>query len=149
MQNLLRSMAVVTLSLAMSACTSTPSSALPAKDDSLYQALGGQPGITRIVEGMLINIADNPRIVGHFAETDIDRLNEKLIEQFCVESGGPCEYTGDSMRDSHTGLNLTEADFNALVEALIDAMREQHVPVTAQNRLLARLAPMRSDIIYR
>ena len=63
MQNLLRSMAVVTLSLAMSACTSTPSSALPAKDDSLYQALGGQPGITRIVEGMLINIADNPRII--------------------------------------------------------------------------------------
>lgn len=145
MPSLQRRLAVLTLSLSLSACASTA----PVADDSLYQALGGQSGIERIVEGLLINIADNPQIVGHFAETDIDRLNQKLIEQFCVESGGPCEYTGDSMRDSHTGMNLTEADFNALVEDLIDAMQDLDVPVTAQNRLLARLAPMRSEIIYR
>lgn len=145
MQPLPRRLAVLTLSLGLSACASTAQ----VTDDSLYQALGGQSGIERIVEGLLINIAGNPQIVGHFAETDIDRLNQKLIEQFCVESGGPCEYTGDSMRDSHTGLNLTEADFNALVEDLIDAMQDLDVPVTAQNRLLARLAPMRSEIIYR
>lgn len=145
MHSLPRRLAILTLSLGLTACASTA----PPGDDSLYRALGGQPGIERIVEGLLINISDNPRIVEHFAETDIDRLNEKLIEQFCVESGGPCEYTGDSMRDSHTGLNLTESDFNALVEDLLDAMRALDVPVTAQNRLLARLAPMRSDIIYR
>lgn len=145
MQPLPHRLAVLTLSLGLSACASTAQ----VTDDSLYQALGGQSGIERIVEGLLINIADNPQIVGHFAETDIDRLNQKLIEQFCVESGGPCEYTGDSMRDSHAGLNLTEADFNALVEDLIDAMQDLDVPVTAQNRLLARLAPMRSEIIYR
>lgn len=144
MHSITRRLAILTLSLGLTACASTT----PVADDSLYQALGGQTGIEQIVEGMLINIADNPRIVGHFANTDIDRLNQKLIEQFCVESGGPCEYTGDSMRDSHTGLDLTESDFNALVEALTDAMQDLDVPVTAQNRLLARLAPMRSDIIY-
>lgn len=139
--------ALLTFSLAVAGCQSPPGP--PAGDDSLYRALGGQSGIERIVEGLLINIADNPLIVEHFADTDIDRLNEKLIEQFCFESGGPCEYTGDSMRDSHAGLNLTEADFNALVEDLLAAMRDQNIPVTAQNRLLARLAPMRRDIIYR
>lgn len=143
----MRYLPILTLALGLAACSPTPPA--PGADDSLYRALGGQPGITRIVEGLLSNIADNPKIVGHFAETDIDRLNAKLIEQFCVESGGPCEYSGDSMRDSHTGLNLTEADFNALVEDLLDAMHALKVPVTAQNRLLARLAPMRRDIIYR
>ena len=131
----------------LGACTQQPLA--PTKDDSLYQALGGQPGIERIVEGMLINISDNPKIVHHFAETDIDRLYQMLVEQFCFESGGPCEYTGDSMADSHAGMDVSEADFNALVEDLIAAMDAEAVPVATQNRLLARLAPMRADIIYR
>ncbi len=118
-------------------------------DNSLYLALGSKAGIGRIVEGMLINIADDDRIVDHFVDADIDRLYQKLVEQLCVESGGPCEYTGDSMQDSHAGMDITEGDFNALVENLIVAMDEQQVSVTAQNRLLRRLAAMRGAIIYR
>ncbi|MEL0169145.1 MAG: group 1 truncated hemoglobin [Pseudomonadaceae bacterium] len=118
-------------------------------NDSLYQSLGGQAGINRVVEGLLYRIADDERIAHHFADTDIVRLQEKLQEQFCVEAGGPCEYTGDSMAEVHAGFELTEADFNALVEDLIAAMDAENLPVTVQNRLLQRLAPMRSDIIYR
>ncbi|MFI8483085.1 group 1 truncated hemoglobin [Pseudomonas sp. NPDC078700] len=119
----------------------------PPKDDSLYQALGGTPGINKIVEGMLLNIAADQRIVEHFENIDIVRLRDKLVEQFCVEAGGPCTYTGDSMEESHKGQNLTPSDFNALVEDLQDAMDDQGVAVTTQNRLLARLAPMRAQVI--
>lgn len=119
----------------------------PVQDDSLYRDLGELPGITRIVEGMLLNIAGDSRIVEHFENVDIERLREKLIEQFCVEAGGPCEYTGDSMAESHKGQNLTASDFNALVEDLQDAMDTLDVPVRAQNRLLAQLAPMRDEVI--
>jgi len=121
----------------------------PAKDDSLYRDLGEQAGITRIVEGMLLNIAADPRIVRHFENIDIVRLRDKLVEQICVEAGGPCTYTGDSMEESHKGQNLTPSDFNALVENLQDAMSAQGVPMPAQNRLLARLAPMRAQVIDR
>lgn len=131
---------------AMSGCASAPQ---PSTDDTLYQAMGGQPGINRVVEGLLYRIADDERIVHHFAETDILRLQEKLQEQICVEAGGPCEYTGDSMVDVHAGFDITEADFNALVEDLIAAMDDEGLPVRVQNRLLQRLAPMRADIIYR
>lgn len=119
------------------------------KDDSLYRDLGEQAGITRIVEGMLLNIAADPRIVRHFENIDIVRLRDKLVEQICVEAGGPCTYTGDSMEESHKGQNLTPSDFNALVENLQDAMSAQGVPMPAQNRLLARLAPMRAQVIDR
>lgn len=121
----------------------------PPKDDSLYRDLGEQAGITRIVEGMLLNIAADPRIVRHFENIDIVRLRDKLVEQICVEAGGPCTYTGDSMEESHKGQNLTPSDFNALVENLQDAMSAQGVPMPAQNRLLARLAPMRAQVIDR
>lgn len=133
---------VVALSLA--ACAQQPP-----KDDSLYRDLGEQAGITRIVEGMLLNIAADPRIVRHFENIDIVRLRDKLVEQICVEAGGPCTYTGDSMEESHKGQNLTPSDFNALVENLQDAMSTQGVPMPAQNRLLARLAPMRAQVIDR
>ncbi|WP_341304980.1 group 1 truncated hemoglobin [Pseudomonas sp. TMP25] len=121
----------------------------PPKDDSLYRDLGEQAGITRIIEGMLLNIAGDPRIVRHFESIDIVRLRDKLVEQVCVEAGGPCTYTGDSMEESHKGQNLTPSDFNALVENLQAAMSSQGVAMPAQNRLLARLAPMRAQIIDR
>jgi len=126
----------------LSACAQS----LP-RDDSLYQDLGAQAGITRIVEGMLLNIARDERIVERFRKIDIERLRDKLVEQFCLETGGPCTYTGDSMAESHKGQNISRSDFNALVEDLIAAMDEQRVPVPVQNRLIARLAPMRGEII--
>jgi hemoglobin len=145
-------LAILTLIFGLTACAA-PEQPLPgtraAATTNLYQQLGELPGITRIVEEMLINIAEDQRIVHYFVDSDIDRLNEKLIEQLCVESGGPCTYTGDSMADSHAGMGVTEGDFNALVENLLMAMEAQGVPTAAQNRLIARLAPMRGDIIYR
>jgi hemoglobin len=135
---------VLFICLLLSACVQTP-----ARPDSLYQALGEQAGLTRIVEGMLLNIAKDPRIVGHFADVDITLLRDKLVQQFCVETGGPCQPSGDSMEEVHKGLHLTRSDFNALVEDLIASMEAEGVPVPTQNRLLARLAPMRGQIIQR
>ncbi|QVN04448.1 group 1 truncated hemoglobin [Pseudomonas rhodesiae] len=132
----------VLLLVLLSACAQQPP-----KDDSLYRDLGAMPGITRIVEGMLLNIARDERIVERFRRIDIQRLRNKLIEQFCVEAGGPCTYTGDSMAESHKGQNVSRSDFNALVEDLIKAMDSEGIPVPTQNRLLARLAPMRGDVI--
>ncbi|GAA0277455.1 group I truncated hemoglobin [Pseudomonas rhodesiae] len=132
----------VLLLVLLSACAQQPP-----KDDSLYRDLGAMPGITRIVEGMLLNIARDERIVERFRRIDIQRLRNKLIEQFCVEAGGPCTYTGDSMAESHKGQNVSRSDFNALVEDLIKAMDSEGIPVPTQNRLLARLARMRGDVI--
>ncbi|MBA1293513.1 group 1 truncated hemoglobin [Pseudomonas lurida] len=137
----MRVLPVLLLAL-LSACAQQPP-----KDDSLYRDLGAMPGITRIVEGMLLNIARDDRIVERFRRIDIQRLRNKLIEQFCVEAGGPCTYTGDSMAESHKGQNVSRSDFNALVEDLIKAMDSEGISVPTQNRLLARLAPMRGEVI--
>lgn len=140
----MRSLWLLWALLLLGACTTQPP-----QDDSLYRGLGERAGITRIVEGTLINAARNPRIARHFQNIDIEHLRDKLVEQICVEAGGPCQYTGESMEESHKGQNLTRSDFNALVEDLIDAMDAEGIAVRQQNRLLARLAPMREQIIER
>lgn len=137
-------LAMLCLPLLLAACAQQAP-----RDDGLYRALGAEPGIVRIVEGMLLGSARDPRIARHFLDIDIERLRAKLIEQLCFESGGPCVYTGDSMEESHKGLRLTPSDFNALVEHLQGAMDAEGVPTPAQNRLLARLAPMRGQVIDR
>lgn len=115
---------------------------------TLYDDLGGSSGIDALVEEFLYVLADDERIVHFFDETDIDRFQEKLSEQLCFESGGPCEYTGDDMVAVHKGMDINASHFNALVEDLIVAMENKRIPTATQNRLLAILAPMHDDIRY-
>jgi len=114
---------------------------------SLYERLGGSEGIDAITFDLLARSVDDPRIADDFVEADLVNLHTRLVEQLCALSGGPCTYGGRDMRAAHAGLGLTEADFNALVEHLVDAMRAHGVPVAAQNELLAILAPMQREVI--
>lgn len=118
-----------------------------AQPTSLYAQLGGQAGVEALVDDLLFRIVDDPRISSHFVDADILRLRDMLVEQLCDEAGGPCRYSGLSMAESHAGRGISEADFNALVEDLIDVMEAHGLPVTVQNRLLARLVPMQTDIV--
>jgi hemoglobin len=115
--------------------------------DSLYQKLGGTPGITRIVEGMLLNAARDPRIVRHFRNIAPERLRDKLVEQLCVDTGGPCTYTGDTLAEAHKGLNLQPAEFNALAENLIASMNSQGVLASVQDQVLAGMTAQRGEVL--
>ena len=128
---------------ALSGCSQT------APKDQLYQQLGSTVGIEKIVDGLLVEIERDQQIVHHFRDTEIERFRKLLIEQFCELSGGPCKYTGVSMQESHTGFNITQADFDNLVRHLMKVMTEQNISITAQNQLLGLLAPMYGDVVYR
>ena len=123
--------------------------ASPARAETLYDALGGQPGLVRIVEAMMRRNEADERIAHTFDNTNLDRLKRLVVTQLCDLSGGPCEYRGRNMRKAHSHLHLTAAHFNAMVENLQAAMDENGVPFRTQNRLLALLAPMLSDTIGR
>lgn len=126
----------------------THSSRQTASQQTLYQELGGEASLSAIVDGLLARIATDPRIVHHFQETDIALFRERAIEHFCLVADGGCVYHGESMQHSHRGLNITQADFDALVGHLIESMKEQHIPLSTRNAFLKRLAPMYTDITY-
>jgi hemoglobin len=128
--------------------TAAPSvTAAPPQGDSLYRALGGQQGIGKVVDASLVEIHNDKRIAFFFEKTDLADLRRLLVEQICVASGGPCTYSGRSMEESHSGLNIRDADFDAFVEDLVRAMDKEKVPKDLQKRLLALLGPMRPEIV--
>ena len=122
--------------------------AAPARaDDTLYHDLGEKDGIAKIAEYTTANFLADPRIKATFDNTNMDRFQKLLADQFCVVAGGPCEYKGRNMKDAHKALGLDNADFNAVVEDLQSALDKANIPFATQNRLLARLAPMQHDIV--
>ncbi len=128
------------LALALSGCQSKPQSLL-------YDALGADDGVKLIVEDFINEVLYDKRIAHQFNSTDLDNFHDKLVEQICQVSGGPCVYSGKEMKALHQDLNIDQRQFNAVVEALIKAMQNNNVDVATQNRLLNLLAPMHQDII--
>lgn len=117
-----------------------------AEDNALYRQFGEREGLTRIVNDMYATVTVDPRTAPYFENAPIRRIKTKLVEQFCVLLDGPCVYTGRPMKRTHEGQNIDRAAFNALVEDLQAAMDKNGVPFHAQNKLLAKLAPMYRDV---
>ncbi len=115
-------------------------------DEALYQAFGGEAGLQKLADDFIINLYADPRTKPYFAKASIKRLRAKFAEHFCFQIGGPCKYTGSSMKSVHSNLKIDRAAFNAVVEDLQDAMDKNGIPFHAQNALLAKLAPMHRDI---
>lgn len=125
----------------------TNAGAKPFAGDAMWRAFHGQAGVDRIVEDMVAHNVADPRISDIFKGQDLVRLRRTLKEQFCYILGGGCHYSGRTMRAAHQDMGVQQADMAALVENLQAAMRREGVPFAAQNRLLAKLAPMHRDVV--
>ncbi len=116
-------------------------------DDSLFRALGEKPGLTRLMDDFGQRLLADARMKPFFKDVNMPQLKDKLVEQVCEVSGGPCRREGPDMRRAHDSMDISRGDFNALVEVLQQSMDAQQVPFGVQNRLLARLAPMHRQIV--
>lgn len=121
----------------------------PARADNLYDALGGQPALERIVDRMLETAHGDPRIADKLDNINLDRLKGRIATHICELVGGPCHFEGIDMVGSHACLHLTQFHFNALVEDLQSALDAENIPFRVQNRLLAILAPLERKIVSR
>lgn len=129
------------LSIGLGACAHSPAST------SLYQQVGGQAGVERLSERLLQRVHADVRIAELFVNVDAADLKRLVAEQLCEALGGPCRYSGRSMPDAHSGLALTDSDFDAFVEDLRAAMTDLELGPRQQSQILALLGPMRPDIV--
>ncbi len=118
-------------------------------DDTLYARLGGKAGIDRLSGHMVSLYMNDPRLHAYFDNINPDWLAARFVVFLCNVTDGGCPYHGRSMAATHRGLHVDEAAFDATVEDLQQAMRDQGIPFWTQNRLLARLAPMERAIVTR
>ncbi len=115
--------------------------------DTLYTELGGSEGINKLVtKAVEVSHADQ-RIAFLFEDSDDEELIIQISDQICFLSDGPCEYDGQDMDEVHSGMEITEAEFDIFVAIVIDAMEYADISHSSRNKLLALLAPMREEII--
>jgi len=116
-------------------------------ESSLYERLGGVAGITEVAKAFENRAANDDRINQKFARTNLERLTKEFVDQLCQDTGGPCTYTGLSMRQSHTNMGVTSGEFDAFVEDFVATLNDFKVGKAEQDELLSDLAPMRADIV--
>ena len=114
---------------------------------SLYDRLGGAAAVTAVVDDFVGRCAADSRINGKFARTDVPRLKAMLVEQVSAATGGPVQYTGRRMAETHRGMGVTGGEFEALVEDLLATLNKFSVPGALQAELIGILAPIRSDVV--
>jgi hemoglobin len=121
------------------------------REVSLYERLGKEAGIAKVVDDFVEAVVKNakypPNLKDHFKRPDVAVLKRKLVDQIGEATGGPQKYTGKNMKDAHKGLGITEADFNALVASLTEALTKNRVGEKEQHELLGLLGPMKSDVV--
>jgi hemoglobin len=119
----------------------------PAAEKSLYLRLGGEPAIKAVVGQFVTNIAADSRIAHYFVDTNLDQLRGSLVNFIGQSTGGPQKYAGRDMKTTHTGLGVSGADFDALVEDLGKALDQFKVGDQEKADLLAVLGPLKQDIV--
>ena len=118
-----------------------------ADDRSLYAQIGGQAGAEQLVDAFIKEIGNDRDILPYFKASNVSHFRNGFLAHLCDTLDGPCEYKGDTMVQIHTGMNINEKDFNKVVDLLINAMNEVGISHPIQNQILARMAPMRENII--
>jgi hemoglobin len=143
--SLSRFLALAAISAAVASAANT--AVADASPTTLYARLGGQTGVAAISDMLIDRVASDPRMGRSFKDSDLGRIKRLLAEQLCDLSGGPCHYSGDSMKEVHAGHHISEADFYGMVETLRRILKERQVGIAATNELLRLLAPMKRDVV--
>ena len=121
-----------------------------AADETLYKRLGGYDAIVAVTESFVAKMATDATLKkffdGHSTHSLI-RIHELVVDQLCQATGGPCKYTGRDMRTVHTGLKITEENWNTAVKHLVTTLDEFKVPAKEKEELLALLSSLKKDIV--
>ena len=115
---------------------------------TLYELLGGETGITQIVEDAVNAHLNNPVIQSRFQHgANIERAKKMSVEFFCAGSGGPQSYSGRDMVSAHQGMNISEQEFMAVVDDVLEALDKNAIGAEARQQVLSILYGLKGQII--
>jgi len=102
----------------------------PAPARSLYARLGGYDLVAKFVDTAFPRVASHPKLrrlfQGHSQDSQV-RQRQLIVDALCQATGGPCAYTGRSMKPVHTGLGITTADWTVFIGILTGTLEELKV----------------------
>jgi len=114
---------------------------------SLYERLGGEQGLTRIVNDTIDNHLKNLIVKTRFQDADREKLHRLAFEFFGMGSGGPQQYSGRSMADTHRSMNISEQEYLSVVDDILAALDKNGVEQPARTEVLGILYSLKDEII--
>ena len=117
---------------------------------SLYDRLGGYNAIAAVVDDFVGRLVADKQFERFFAGHSTDskkRIRQHIVDQFCAAAGGPCVYTGRTMKDSHAGLGISEAEWDAAAKHLVATLDKFKVGEQEKKDLLAFVTSLKADIV--
>jgi len=134
--------------LLLSVCASNTSA--QSSSESLYKRLGGYDAIAAVVDDFIMRLVNDKQFARFFGGASTDskkRLRQLIVEQLCEATGGPCFYTGRSMKASHGGLGITEAEWQAAAKHLAATLDKFKVPQQEKEEVLTIVTSLKKDIV--
>lgn len=133
--------------------TSQPPMPPTAATDTLWKRLGGEDGVSKIVDTFLAQALVDVRV--NFTRGDrfkFDKqkeadLKHKLVAYISSITDGTVVPTSSrSLAEAHKGMNITGAEFDAFVRCLKSAMETNNVAAPDVEAVLTKIRATRKDI---
>jgi hemoglobin len=134
------------------ALAAEPPQTTSSHDASLYRRLGGYEALAAVTDDFIGRMASDPQLGRFFTGLSIDsktRVRQHVIDFLCKATGGPCAYTGRDMKTAHTGLNITEADWDVSVKYLTATLDKFKVAEKEKGEVLGAIGGLKGDIVGR
>ena len=117
---------------------------------SLYQRMGGYDVIAAVIDDLFAILHSDPafaRFFGGRSNDSVVRSRQLLVDQMCALSGGPCNYIGRDMKTSHSGLGITDVEWETNMKASYAALAKNGVGDAERADFLALFERYRDDIV--
>jgi hemoglobin len=120
------------------------------KEKSLYSRLGGYDALAAVTDDFLGRL-EKSKLLGRFfiglSDDSAIKLRQHVIDFLCMATGGPCKYGGRDIKVVHTGLEITEADWDENVKLLNETLDKFKVPEKERGEVLAAVSSLKKDIV--
>lgn len=120
---------------------------------SLYERLGGVYNIAVVVDDFIDRIMvdprlnSNPRVDAAHHRVSPQGFKYLVTEMVCWAAGGPQQYSGRAMADSHAHLLITEQEWLAFMDDFQQTLNKFSVPEAEQQELIAIVESTRDAIV--
>lgn len=114
---------------------------------SLFERIGGMPAMNAAVDIFYKKVIADP-LVGHFFQgIDMTRQSGKLKAFLAYAFGAPMKYSGQSMRQAHAHMHLTEDHFNAVAGHLVTTLQDLNVGQPLIDEVVAIALSVKDDVL--
>jgi len=119
---------------------------------TLFERLGETKGITAIVDDVIEAHMKNPVINARFFPYQdqperFSKIRQHTIDFFSAGSGGQVEYNGRDMPATHTGMNISAAEFMAVIDDIMGTLGKHNIDEQSQKDVLAILWSLKGMIM--